>query len=490
MSRGDKNIDQLFKSAFSGQKHEMDPAFWMEAQQMMHAPKAAPKPWFTKPIYIALATVSIGITSLLFFESTPKNSTNQLVSSSTSPSSPMIESITDKTSPLKKNETQNSSNSKESPVNAEQKPSESLQTIPQITNSTSLMSDSEEKELNSTNERSNQTSKNTITSNTISNKNLKKASLNFNPPRSTSNRKAERGSFAYSPTQLIMESSLKEDEEAFDYQLTQMETSNWKNLEVEFGMVSGPSEQSNSHKPLLKPINIRFSAGGMMDLQQNSNSPIIKNNFTEKHVELTGEYLFQKRWGIQTGLRYAEISNSQNYNLKNIEDLSYWNEEQIITTSQNRVWWLGGWYYYPPTTDTTISKTWINQFDTSISNVSVTHKIQYIDIPVLITYNYGINRFNLQLSAGANFGFPINASGQILSSKDPFPTDILDSEFVNKFQTSLLFQTEVAYGLNDKWWISIRPQLKYELNSIYNATSSTSPQVIYFGLNTGLTYKF
>lgn len=493
MSRGDKNLDQLFKDAFSGQQHEVVPAFWQEAQQLINANKVAKVPFYAKPLVWMSAIGTLAITAILFSVSTPENEAiAQYVPASF---------VTDL-------ETENTQDYQVQPSLSNQNnfiPTKSAKTITLVQNTTTSSSNNpipvtpKNARVASTIDKSQSAFSSQKTSNSIAQKSIisstpipsnKAKGVNTNNRNETiSTNSTAKGATTIGNTYEIDNSFGNTQERASNLALFPLEMMLLKPLEIENSFSASPENQNKKHKNLSHPFNIRASVGAMRSNKEQMENSQLTYQSREINVELSLEYQFKSRWGVQAGFKYSELTNDQSNLVQNIEDLSYWNEEQNVNTTQSRVWWLGGWYYYPPVSDTTTVKNWVNNYDTASNQLRISHHIRLIEIPLLVTYNYGIERFNLQLSTGVSLGFPIGTSGSIFASDDPFPTSMENNNYLNAFQTSLLFQSELSYGLSDNWWLSMRPQLKYNVNSIYNSQSTSSPQMLYYGLNVGVIYK-
>ncbi|MGB0805242.1 MAG: hypothetical protein ACPGRC_01040 [Salibacteraceae bacterium] len=503
MSRGDENLDQLFKNAFSGQKHTVDPAFWQGAQQLINAEKIAATPFYAKPLFLIASVITITISAVLFSDSTPEsqNENTQILASinqntsikkqinkETNPTINATNNITS-SNPLPSHTVANSELKRIKTKTEDKEVAQNYPNNPDIMNPFIKSKAPKASGINLNQGANNNGSMNGFSDGTPSNKTETKPAIA--KTAFSSLKKLKEHHLNLKNNSLIQDVSYtNQGTNNNSFELSPMATFSMQQLESVQFENQNPQAHQKSHKSLNKPFNLRASIGQMWSKESIDSQTGISHSSGEKSIEISLEYQFKKRWGIQSGLKIAQIQTNQNVYVNNIEDLSYWNEEQIITTNQNRVWWMGGWYYYPATNDTSISKTWVKQTDTTNQTVHLNHKIRVIEIPLLITYNYGINRFNLQLSSGISVGLPIGSSGTSFISTDPYPSNIENSNVLNHVQTNFLFQSEIAYGLNDNWWLGVRPQLKYNLNSIYNSDSSISPQVLFFGLNTGLIYKF
>ena len=210
----------------------------------------------------------------------------------------------------------------------------------------------------------------------------------------------------------------------------------------------------------------------------------------EQNIELSLEYLFHKRWGVQSGISWNQLQTSQSFSYLDEVDNSYWTTEEYINPVTNRVWWLGDWYYYPTTYDTTYEDVYVLLKDSVEQNTKLESKMTLIEVPILLTYNYAWNRVNIQLASGISLGTVINASGSYFSSNDPFAQEIKSQKDFAPIQTSFLFHSEFGYGLNSNWWLTARPQIKWNLNSIAPQNATISPKVFYYGVNAGLMYRF
>ncbi|MFT4752978.1 MAG: hypothetical protein ACI9GM_000886 [Salibacteraceae bacterium] len=482
MSRGDDNLDKLFQDAFNAQEHEMSPHYWQEAQHLLNANKGAPVPFYSKPLLLVGTAITVAISAILFSDSTPEThtelATNSVeIANELNHITPKKAAITEGTSVFEKTNTTpltfttppnktegnngNAINRGQPLYPINKKASTSLEVIIPSLKGSSIQKESNPASYGTTLKYLSKTVilKKYFTTSEYANPDTKSTPLNLSKPA----------------PHLI------------SWDLKTIHTRTLSGLSHEHFNLTQPNYVSKKHKRLASPYNLRLSIGTMWSEIEKSS---ITNVYKDDHLELSVEYQFKKRFGVQAGISFSQSNVTQNYSYTDEHDLSYWNEEQVITTTTNRVWWLGDWYYYAPNMDTTINRIYISQFDTVNNKLTITHKVQQIEIPILVTYNYGIHRLNIQISTGLSFNKPLNTRGSSFISEDPFPIKTSISKHLNSIQTNFLFRSEIAYGLDDKWWVTVRPQMKINMNSLYQSPSTIEPRLWYYGINLGIMYKF
>jgi hypothetical protein len=123
-------------------------------------------------------------------------------------------------------------------------------------------------------------------------------------------------------------------------------------------------------------------------------------------------------------------------------------------------------------------------------NVSSTQKISLIEIPMLITYNFSVKQFSLQIATGASVGVFTNITGNHFEFGDPIISEESTKSLFNSLQYNYLLRTELAYSLSDNWQISASPNMKLNLNSLYKNDSGFNNRYLFYGINAGIVYHF
>jgi len=542
MNNGDHNLDKLFKDAFDGEKHDFKAAYWQDAQQMLNAGKSTPI--FTKP-YMMVSALSIAISSILFFaDSTPnqfihtsnqitenqqKNSTPSL--STTQQNSSSINYVQDNSVSTGKSKTQNpvyQTNKHVTPtINAEldteQKQNLSHSDSDQNKKDITVIEGKSSNKLSSqqviTTEEEIKTSANSfkvsseavptaivstsISSKSVSTENSKKS----NPDQFTQKRITENIAHISKAEELKGKTTrgLVNDMNIKEQALSMMQTKSLI-LTKQNDWLTIPSSDYMPLKPIHLPLTLRLSAGNYWSESLNAGSSNVQTYAQNINIEFSAEYLFKPNWGIQVGISYNNVVEEQAHRGLGVIDNSYWNEidnsywtyEQQQITIQDSTWWLGGWWHYAPYQDTLVDSTYISQhdkqyvtkYDTAAKNFKSQQNIKLIEVPVLISYNFNIERWTFQVASGMSFGIYSNSNGQIIRPGDPIRLENSNSSLFNNIQYNYLLHTELGYNVTDHWQLTARPQLKMNLNSIYKNESGFQQRYLFYGVNVGVAYRF
>lgn len=493
MSRGDKNLDQLFKDAFSTEEHEFVPGYWQEAQQMIQANKVAHAPFYMRPFFMASTFAVLSLSAFLFLDSTPRS--NELTSQPHTVIETQTKVIPLIASSIKDTPMEESVLSNKTQITSNRIPAKDKSISPKQTHSLPITIGAA-KETGNASEMPSKEQERSMNIHSVSTTTINPFEDAEDISNSIFKKKAATPILKRTNTPTTTKVNLNEitrntSTVMFNHSdVSYMNSLPLKNIPFKEHLFMPKALPENGLKRMYTPINLRLSVGYLWSNDSYNENTLVSSNFTEQNIELTAEYLFKKRWGIQSGISWAQTNVSQEHNYPQTIDNSYWTEGQNIETVINRVWWLGGWYYYPNTFDTTVTEVYTNKMDTVTKKEQISHQVQTIEVPILLTYNYANKRFNLQLSSGLSIGTVIHSTGSYYSSLDPFATEVNATQDFKSFQTNFLFRTEVSYGLNDHWWISARPQMKLNLNSVHPNNSTVSPQIFYYGINTGIVYRF
>ena len=107
------------------------------------------------------------------------------------------------------------------------------------------------------------------------------------------------------PTQIYQEEVDFTFQRATNSILT-MKFKKWSDLNLQDESVVPQNLPESKHKKLYQPWNIRVSAGANWEYQNSSSHNLVSSKSQEQNIELSVEYLFHKRWGIQTGLSWNQ----------------------------------------------------------------------------------------------------------------------------------------------------------------------------------------
>jgi hypothetical protein len=119
-----------------------------------------------------------------------------------------------------------------------------------------------------------------------------------------------------------------------------------------------------------------------------------------------------------------------------------------------------------------------------------TLEYSYIEIPILVGYSIPLKHFNIELGSGISMGLLQRSSGQIISSKLDDLYDLGGTEMpIRKVIFNGLVQLGLSYPLNERSYIILRNDLKFNLNSIFDSGTNINQKYLFYHLNLGFRYK-
>tara|TARA_R110002050_G_scaffold109799_2_gene221490 strand:- start:8663 stop:10339 length:1677 start_codon:yes stop_codon:yes gene_type:complete len=558
MSRGDENLDKMFKEAFSGQEHLFEPSFWEGVQPQL---AVTATPWYAGKAFMVLASATvIGISSLMISDSTPDElavNNNQTTEKSTikniqTPTESMV-LVTDN-SKIKTNETvhynsklKNATNRKESksePAEASTLGQEDIKTNLPIalkssnTKTKSTASTPILNALHATNHSSlrisNSSSNKSVSSQTVNpisgntstnvarnqkTNDAENADLTDNKNHATTNHSSD--SDATTSTKTVVATGFKAshkkenslgstssypsiqnkdfkklnsksdlNNEFHAAQIHEMETNDLLNLPLSYTDATPLIREFEPHKPLYSPYTLRIMAGYLWSQPLNNSPSGIVNKASQKNMEISFTYDMSKHWGVQIGVDLNLTNEQQQWSEIQTTTTPYFEYTRTVVSIKDSTWWLGGWYNYPERQDTLLKLQRHNQIDSVQHEWSAQQTVTWIEIPVLATYSFYLHQFTFQVSSGASVGFLAGASGQYIKYGDPIALASTTRGLFNSVQYNFLFRTEIGYAISDNWQLNLRPQLKMNLNSMYNPSAGLNSKYLLYGINAGVAYRF
>jgi hypothetical protein len=183
-----------------------------------------------------------------------------------------------------------------------------------------------------------------------------------------------------------------------------------------------------------------------------------KHEFSSTYGILVA-YNLNKRWGVQTGMTLSNINITINPETLYAQPDNTGNVKYRINTSSGYGYVLPSFSSNPVMGD-------------SLYAFTSLHSLQYIGVPIAVTYNFTLGKFNLNVVEG------ISAN---LLSKSKLETTVENgfqksSESINKIQGLKNIYFSGLTGLNvdlrlaKRTAISITPTIRYALNSINKNT--------------------
>jgi len=514
MNGGNENIDKLFKDAFSGGQFPMDEAMWTEANAMIKASKPAPS--YFGVIGAAVALVAVVGTATFLFTGEKLNAKNHTYTERTASNEAHILAFS----------------YEENEATFSQKIF--ANNTPKVKNNTNTLN-TPNSNINGINQAAKTGSTNNSSTGNSSNSNTPKApntvamaslfATNSSTGSATPTETPVTNSASQLATGQTVSGTQKQKASTYNNQFFNdnnfsFHTPNKEEFihvtsRTQTELVNEPlsenprSKNGQSKSKLFVPFTFRLSAGyGFGNaINKSTQEPNGSFNANQFNVELSLEYMLNHRWGIQSGISYFQTTETQKYKGLSIEDNSfldyqdnsYWNYFDNEVTVVDKTWWLGDWWVYGTYQDTILDSNYVTQIDSNLiqkldstqTDVTETQRITQLEIPVLITYNFVHKRWVFQVATGASFGMFLNSQGKMIRFEDDFVTGINSSkDFFNSLQYNYLLSAEAGFAINEHWRITARPQLKENLNSMFNTGSGYSQKYLFYGLNVGMAFNF
>ncbi|MDD5569952.1 MAG: outer membrane beta-barrel protein [Bacteroidales bacterium] len=118
------------------------------------------------------------------------------------------------------------------------------------------------------------------------------------------------------------------------------------------------------------------------------------------------------------------------------------------------------------------------------------NSLKYIEIPLLIGYEFGKNKFTFRVTAGTSIAFYLSSKGKVISTDLKEVVDFNKSNFPfrNNF-FNFICRVGLCYKLNDKISIVAEPSFKCPFSSIFKDSFGIKQKIYSFGLNAGVGFK-
>lgn len=115
---------------------------------------------------------------------------------------------------------------------------------------------------------------------------------------------------------------------------------------------------------------------------------------------------------------------------------------------------------------------------------------QRIEIPVYGLYNYGFDRFTLNLGGGVIAGLNIKSSGKILDNNDIAQLRKLNKLPFAFVDLSILLMAGITYPVTDRYAITTKLYYRRHLTSVFKNNFAIEQKINAVGVRVGAIYRF
>ncbi|HNW99309.1 MAG TPA: hypothetical protein PKK00_12945 [Bacteroidales bacterium] len=193
-------------------------------------------------------------------------------------------------------------------------------------------------------------------------------------------------------------------------------------------------------------------------------------------------------WFFQTGLNYSKVTSLSKYHFRYIGiDTLDW---ALSDTSYIHVYndSLGNSF------DTLIiAYTWepVTNIVKKEEKKNSLYHINYIQVPLIAGYHYGIRNMQFSISGGVSLGIPLSVNGRMMNAESYDISTVSEKTLpFNKIIYSGIIRLGASYFLSPHYSIFVQPSMQYMLNSVFDKTYPINQKYSTFSLRTGIAYRF
>jgi hypothetical protein len=283
------------------------------------------------------------------------------------------------------------------------------------------------------------------------------------------------------------------------------------------GIVSNDRPEDPKLKSETQPIlkraktlsySVAVQAGAMYNMHQLAGSTTEQTNFINQRKAAEAATvtpslgilasMHYKRWSLSTGINMGSWATGTNYNGTFLKDTSYHNVSVVDTTYLQRRYVysiqtqqvLDSFFVQIHSTyqDTSLVVTQVDYSVSDASKLKQTMRSAYIELPLLLGYQFRFGRFGVGLQTGPAIGLIYKQQGYVLN-EDLLGVGLLSASPLSsrKVQFNYLAAAQAEYQISPKISILLQGVYRQSLGSMHSDYTQRYRQ---FGLQAGLKYKF
>ena len=232
-----------------------------------------------------------------------------------------------------------------------------------------------------------------------------------------------------------------------------------------------------------------------IDLRRSSESPKLSYHFGANYKS------YYNKWFVGLGINYHRIDDRASYLMPAFDVDSALSSYMIFSTSYNHV--ITGYIKNPNDTNSQIPiYSVVKQQDTTLVNqmhydslqtmktMNYTNSYSFIEIPLTIGREFSYKHFVIDIAGGVSWNRLVNTR---VSIPNETGTAMLDNQqlenIIVKNTFNGIFALGVAYRMNEGSLLFIRPELRYNLNSLFEKSYPINQKYIQLRLSLGMRIK-
>lgn len=227
-----------------------------------------------------------------------------------------------------------------------------------------------------------------------------------------------------------------------------------------------------------------------------------ENTQSSYNVGIEGQYYFKQRWSVSLGAEYMSYVENINYSgidknsthindesYYDIKDSSFWNSGWVMIDSMPRFLQYASYHVVKDSTfiqksDTTVSK----YTDENIKSLNGQNRYSYIEVPILVGYQFPYKSFEIQLQSGLSMGFLQSHQAKYAVDNEDYNNQSLVN--IKQQVSNLILRVSVLYPLNQQTYLYLQPAYKTQITNSVEAQGGFAQRFSSYHVNLGVRYLF
>jgi hypothetical protein len=203
---------------------------------------------------------------------------------------------------------------------------------------------------------------------------------------------------------------------------------------------------------------------------------------------------------FQTGIEYNAIGEQNNYEAKSKQWMK--NDEKVWDVYNKQIIKIDTVYHFgivnynqtivnvkDSTLLTKSDSIFAYQTDNAIAKANAKTTINYLEIPLIVGYQFKFGKVAIAPFAGISVGYFTKSQGMYINKTITGIEEINDANLMTTFNFNYQLKLQLGYNINDNFMLTLTPQYRNNLISVSPKSSGISTKYSTLGASFGLSYK-
>ena len=249
--------------------------------------------------------------------------------------------------------------------------------------------------------------------------------------------------------------------------------------------------------------------GGYMYVQKNISSNSVGDNYlqhrkNEEDPAMTPSIGLSlsaslNSWVLSVGAEYSVYGEKTNYypysNQPTLLENNYWQMFHTTYVDTDTAYIMGNQLFLNTTMQRVDSSYIVDsdtiyeyKYDARIAESNGYNRYYYFEFPIEVSYNINSGRFGFGFSGGVAPAILVHEKGNYIRSDGKGLDSFSEIEYFRKFVLNARVSADFYYRLSPRMKIVMRPQLRSNLNSVFNEEAPVRQKYYSGGVLFGITY--